>query len=53
MTRREMLENLEEIKDEIAWDSGDELTDHAREKAYICIEQAIEYINENEEQEEE
>ena len=53
MTRQEMIKKLEKIKDEIAWDSGSELTDHAREKAYICIEQAIEYINENEEQEEE
>lgn len=53
MTRRKMLEKLEEIKDEIAWDSDGELTDHAREKAYICIEQAIEYISENEEQNEE
>lgn len=48
-----MLKTLEEIKNEIAWDSDGELTDHAREKAYICIDQAIEYISENEEQEEE
>ena len=48
-----MLKTLKEIKNEIAWDSDGELTDHAREKAYICIDQAIEYINENEEQEEE
>ena len=53
MTRYEMLKTLEEITNEIAWDSDGELTDHAREKAYICIAQAIEYINENEEQEEE
>ena len=53
MTRRKMLEKLEEIKDKIAWDSDGELTDYAREKAYICIEQAIEYISENEEQNEE
>lgn len=49
MTRQEMIKKLEEIKEEIAWDSGGELTDHAREKAYICIEQAIEFISENEE----
>ena len=49
MTRRKMLEKLEEIKEAIAWDSGGELTDYAQEKAYICIAQAIEYINENEE----
>ena len=53
MTRRELLKTLEEIKEEIAWDSDGELTDHAREKAYICIEQTIEYISENEKQEEE
>ena len=53
MTRYEMLKTLEEIKEEVARDSDGELTDHAREKAYICIAQAIEYINENEEQEEE
>lgn len=53
MTRQEMIENLEEIKDEIAWDSGGELTDYARGKAYISIAQAIEYISENEEQQEE
>ena len=48
-----MIKKLETINDEIAWDSDGELTDHAREKAYICIAQAIEYISENEEQEEE
>lgn len=53
MTRQEMIKKLEEIKEEVAWDSNGELTGYAREKAYICIEQAIEYINENEEQQEE
>ena len=53
MTRQEMINKLEEIKEEVAWDSDGELTDHAREKAFICIAQAIEFINENEEQEEE
>ena len=53
MTRREMIKKLEEIKEAIAWDSGGELTDYAREKVYICIAQAIEYISENEELNEE
>ena len=43
-----MIKKLEEIKEEIAWDNDSELTDYAQEKAYICIAQAIEYINENE-----
>ena len=49
MTRQEMIKKLEEIKEEIAWDSDGELTDYAQENSYICIAQAIEYINENEE----
>ena len=52
MTRREMIKKLEEIKEEVDWDNDSELTDYAREKAYICIDQAIEYISENEKQEE-
>ncbi len=48
MTRQEKIEKLEEIKEAIAWDSDDELTDYAREKAYICIQQAIEHLQENE-----
>ena len=47
MTRKEMIETLEEIKVEIAWDSDDELTDYAREKAYIAISGAIEHLQEN------
>ena len=49
MTRQEMIKKLEEIKEEIALDSDGELTDYAQEKAYICTDQAIEYISENEE----
>ena len=52
MTRREMIKKLEEIKEEVDWDNDGELTDYAREEACICIEQAIEYISENEKQEE-
>lgn len=51
MTRQEMIKKLEEIKEVIAWDINCELTDYARDKAYIAIDSAIEFINENEEQE--
>lgn len=47
MTRQEMIKKLEEIKEEIAWDSDGELTDYAQEKAYIAINGAIEYLQEN------
>lgn len=47
MTRQEMIKKLEEIKEEVAWDSGGEVTDYARENAYICIAQAIEHLQEN------
>jgi len=49
MTKQEMIKKLEEIKEAIAWDSDGELTDYAREKAYIAIDSAIEFITENEE----
>ena len=48
MMKFEIIKQLEEIKEEIAWDSDGELTDYAQENAYICIAQAIEYIRENE-----
>lgn len=47
MTRQKMIKNLEEIKEEVAWDSNGELTDWARERACVCIQQAIEYLYEN------
>lgn len=47
MTRQEMIKKLEEIKEEVARDSDGELTDYAQEKAYICIDQAIEHLQEN------
>ena len=49
MTRQEMINKLEEIKEEVALDSNGELTDYARERAYVCIQQAIEFLSENEE----
>lgn len=51
MTRQEMIKKLEEIKEAIARDINCELTDYARDKAYITIDSAIELINENEERE--
>lgn len=51
MMRFEIIKQLEEIKEEIAWDSDGELTDYARDKAYITIDSAIEFITENEERE--
>lgn len=47
MTKQEMIKKLEEIKVEIAWDSDGELTDYAREKAYVAISSAIEHLQEN------
>ena len=49
ITRQEMIKKLEEIKEEVAWDNDGELTDYARERAYVCIQQAIEFLIENEE----
>lgn len=45
MTRKEMIEALEQIKEEIA--NAHELADGARFKAYISVEDAIEQIREN------
>jgi hypothetical protein len=49
MTRREILNRLDEIREAIAENLAEELTDYAREKAYMCIVSAIDYITENEE----
>lgn len=47
MTRQEMINKLEEIKEEVAWDSDGELTVYARANAYIAIDSAIEVLQEN------
>lgn len=50
MTRRDFIKKLEELKEEFLTElSPDEITDHAREEAYMCICAAIEYIAENNE----
>lgn len=51
MTRKELIEHLENTKEIIAQAQNATLTDYARYKAYICIEAAIEHIKENEEKE--
>ena len=45
MTRKELIQLLEQVKDEIA--ENNELTDYARYKAYISVEDAIEHLIEN------
>lgn len=47
MTRQKIIENLKAIAEEVAWDSDGELTDYAREKAYVAISGAIEHLQEN------
>lgn len=45
MTRNELIEALEQVKDKIA--DGDELTEYARYRAYISVEDAIQHLIEN------
>lgn len=47
MTRQEMIEQLEEIKNELIVGDNDKLTDHARKWTYIFVDQAIERLQEN------
>ena len=44
-----MIKKLEALKEKVDWDNDGELTDYARERAYVCIQQAIEFLSENEE----
>lgn len=46
MTRKEMIEVLEQIKEAIAY--SEELTEAARFHAYVSVEDAIEQLRENE-----
>ena len=50
MTRREIINRLDEIREKIAENTNNEMSDYAREKAYYCIIEAINYITENEEE---
>lgn len=49
MTRFELIKELKELKEKIACELDLSATDYAREQAYICIEDAIDYLKENEE----
>ena len=46
-TRADIIRNLEEIKELIAETDADELTDYARENAFMSVVSAIDYIEEN------
>ena len=45
VTRKELIEMLEQAKDEIS--QNNELTDYARYRAYISVVDAIEQLSEN------
>lgn len=45
MTRKELIEMLEQVKDKIA--QNNELTEYARYRAYISVEDAIQQLIEN------
>ena len=47
MTRQAMIDQLEEIKNELALGNNEELTDCARKWTYIFVDQAIERLQEN------
>ena len=47
MTRQEMIEQLEEIKNELALGDNDGLTDYTKKWTYIHVDQAIERLQEN------
>lgn len=52
MTIKELLTQLEEIREVIAWNDVEDcdLTDKTREKVMIDIDAIVETLNENEEQ---
>lgn len=47
MKRRELIAALDEIREEIALCTKEELTDRAREQAYMCIVSAMDFLKEN------
>ena len=49
MTRQEMIDQLEEIKNELIVGDNNELTDYTRKWAYIFVDQALECLQKNEE----
>lgn len=46
MTRFDIISKLEELMEEISWNS--DLTEYARDKAYVDVMDAIEILKENE-----
>lgn len=49
MNRFDLIMKLEEIKEYLIWEIDEETTDYAREKAYYCVVDAIDFLEENEE----
>lgn len=47
MTRKQLIAALDEIREEIALCPAEELTDRAREEAYICTVSAMDFLQEN------
>lgn len=47
MTRSDIISKLEELMEEISW--APDLTEYARDKAYVDVGDAIEILKENEE----
>lgn len=47
MTIKEMIKKLEDLDDLLLTKIGLELTDYAREHAHICIQSAIDHLQEN------
>lgn len=50
MTIQEMIDQLEEIKNELIVGDNDKLTTYARKWTYIHVDQAIERLQENREE---
>jgi hypothetical protein len=50
MTIQEMIDQLEEIKNELIVGDNGELTDYTRKWTYIHVDQAIERLQENREE---
>lgn len=49
MTRQKVIKEIEKIKDLLVEVNDEDVSDYAREKAYIKLDSAIEYLEENEE----
>ena len=47
MTRQEMIKKLEEIKEEVAWDRNDELTEYTRVRVYYALDDITDKLQKN------